>query len=429
MVQKNAMKIIEKIKDKLCDEKYKVAHRASKKDFTRQRKLPFVSLVLFMLNVVKQTLQKELTQFMDLISTNRNISKSAFCQSRLKLKPEAFVDLNDTLVHEFYTDNDEKRWKGFRLTAIDGSTVNLPYSKDILKTFGGAKNNSESDYPMGRISSFYDVLNDIIIDTQISHYDTGELDLALAHMEKAGKDDLIIEDRGYCAVWWFYSHLVKNTDFVIRLRENFLSEFASFWNSNETSKAIEITSCPDSSKRKLNELGLKFKPFKVRLVKVILHNGDVEVLITSLIDEEKYPTPIFKELYFMRWGVEVNYDHLKNNIELENFTGLSSIAVKQDFFANMFIANLQAIIARDAQFEIDKEKRSNKRKYKVNKNLSLGFMKDRVIKILTSDDPNYFEELKKLFKMEPVPIRENRTFPRNFHRTRRKYFINKKKAV
>ncbi len=71
----------------------------------------------------------------------------------------------------------------------------------------------------------------------------------------------------------------------------------------------------------------------------------------------------------------------------------------------MFIMNMQTIIARDAQREIDEEKKNNKRKYKVNRNLSLSFMKDKMVKILMSDDKNYLDELKKLFKMEPVPIR------------------------
>jgi len=56
-------------------------------------------------------------------------------------------------------------------------------------------------------------------------------------------------------------------------------------------------------------------------------------------------------------------------------------------------------------------------------------MKDRVIKILSSNSSKGYEELKELFKLEPVPIRKGRKFERKFKLTKRKYSITKKKAV
>ena len=57
---------------------------------------------------------------------------------------------------------------------------------------------------------------------------------------------------------------------------------------------------------------------KVRLVRVKLPDGEVELLITSLMDIKKYPTALFKELYFKRWGIETFYDEFKNKIKVEN---------------------------------------------------------------------------------------------------------------
>lgn len=426
---KSSDKIIEKIKAKIFNPEYNMTYRVSAKDFTRERKMPFASLILFMLNAMKRTLQIELSNFMDLISGKNSITKSAFSQSRLKLKPEAFIDLNETLIKEFYTDNIIHTWKDHRVLAIDGSTLNLPYSNEIVETFGINKNQSQLTLPTARISSFYDVLNGIIIDSKIEHYNTSEYKLAMSHLNKATQNDIVLFDRGYCAVWWFYYLMTKKINFVVRLQENFISEMRLFWKSKEMSQIIEINHCPHKSADKLKELCIDFQPIKLRFVKVILPNGEIEVLATSLLDEQKYPTSEFRELYFKRWGIEVNYDHLKNNIQLENFTGLSSITIKQDFYANMFIANLQAIIARDAQEELNKDKEGNKLSYKINRNLSLGFMKDRIVKILLSDNPNYLEELKKLFKIEPVPIRKNRKFQRYFYISKRKYHITKKRSI
>ena len=51
---------------------------------------------------------------------------------------------------------------------------------------------------------------------------------------------------------------------------------------------------------------------QVRLVKVILPNGDPEVLITSLLDKTRFPAEDFGWVYQQRWGVETPFNFLKN---------------------------------------------------------------------------------------------------------------------
>jgi hypothetical protein len=424
--------ILDIIKNRINSIDFMNKSKNSEKDFTRNRKLPFSSLILFMINLIKQTLQKELTNFISLISSSKeNITKSAFCQSRKKLKAEAFIDLNDTLVEAFYKDGNYKKWNEFRLLAIDGTCLILPQSNEIINDFGFARNhlNPNSIIPMATISSYYDLLNGIIVDSQIDQYKISEFMLALGHLDKVGKKDLIIFDRGYAATWFFIYMNLKKVDYIVRIQRNFLREFDSFWNSKNMSEIITIDRCSEKSKKALEILGIKFEPFKIRLVKVILDNGQVEILATSLLNEEKYSFREFKNLYFLRWGIEVNYDHLKNNIAVENFTGLSTLSITQDFFANMFIINLQSVIINDVQNDLEDGKKNTKYKYKINRNLSLGFMKDRVIKILLSKNSKGYEELKNLFKLEPVPIRRGRKFERIFKLTKRKYSLTKKKAV
>ena len=50
-----------KINNKINSIEFMKRNRYNDKDFTRKRKLPFTSLIFFMINLVKQTLQKELT--------------------------------------------------------------------------------------------------------------------------------------------------------------------------------------------------------------------------------------------------------------------------------------------------------------------------------------------------------------------------------
>lgn len=438
--RKSPKKIIEKIKKKLYSNKFVEDNRFSKKDFTRKRKLPFASLVLFMINIIKQTLQKELTHFMELVKGEKNnITKSAFSQSRIKLKPEAFIELNECLIEEFYTDNIIEKWNDFRLIAIDGSKLILPtHSKELMEKFGELSNGMI--IPQALVSSCYDILNEIILDVQLETLRVNELNQAVRHFKKLSKGDLIILDRGYSATWFYYILKLNNLDFVNRIPRGFIKVAEEFRLSNEVDSIIEINIPPQKSRYGLERYRVKdrIQPFKLRLVKVVLDTGEIEVLATTLLDKEKYPLEIFKELYFKRWGIETNFDHLKSNIHIEEFTGLSEIAIRQDFYVSAFINNLQSIIALDSKEEMDEKRRekeiiTNKKqkyKYKVNRNLSLGYMKDRVIKILTSNNPKYYDELKELFKTNPNPIKKGRKNPRKPQdKNRRKYFMNRKRAV
>ena len=431
--RKSPKRIIKSIKSLIYSNDFMERNRVSERDFTRQRKLPFVPLVLFMVNLVKQTIQKELTRFIKMFGDrSSNITKSAFSQSRMKLKPEAFIELNDCLIREFYTDNIIKKWNGFRLCAIDGSKLILPtHSKELMDKFGTLSNGMI--VPQAQISSCYDVLNEIILDTQLETIQINEMNQAIRHLEKLSKRDLVIFDRGYAATWFYYMLKIKELDFVNRVPKGFRKDAEDFRLSDETDNLIEVNIPPQKSRYGLQRHGFakqELQPFKLRLVKVILDTGEVEVLATTLIDKEKYPIEIFKDLYFKRWGIETNYDHLKSNIHVEEFSGLSEIAIRQDFFANVLINNLQSVIALESKEEMDKEINDREYEYKINRNLSLGYMKDRIIEILTSDNPKYYEELKELFKMNPNPIRKGRKNPRKHQdKNRRKYFMNRKRAV
>ena len=63
---KKPLRILEDFKTTLHDESFKQACKMNQQDFTRDRKLPFARLVLFMLNLVRKTLQHELDRFFTL---------------------------------------------------------------------------------------------------------------------------------------------------------------------------------------------------------------------------------------------------------------------------------------------------------------------------------------------------------------------------
>lgn len=156
-----------------------------------------------MISFVKKSLQLELHNFMQIASKKyTSISTSAFNQARMKIKPELFKHFISQLNKEFYTDNDERivLWNGFRLLGCDGSTLSLPFTKNLAKKYEYNINQHTSDVLIARTSILYDLENDMILDGIIAPFMQGERQQALSlfqTLKKSPFNELIIFDRGY----------------------------------------------------------------------------------------------------------------------------------------------------------------------------------------------------------------------------------------
>jgi hypothetical protein len=148
---------------------------------------------------------------------------------------------------------------------------------------------------------------------------------------------------------------------------------------------------------------------------VVLPTGEIEVLVTSLLDEEKYLTAEFKELYWLRWGVETFYGTLKGRLNLDNFTGKSVEAVKQDFYSTIFLSNLETIITEEAQESMKEKAQDCMYPKAVNKAVSFNAIKNYALELFYKggDIDNKLKKLTRLFLMNPTITRKERIVPRN----------------
>ena len=402
--------LIETLKVRLTSTEFMERHRRSPKDFIRKRSLTFVIVVLFLLNMVKRALQDELDEFFKLLSgeevASRVVTKSAFSQARKKLSYEAFIELNALQVEYFYRHYDYETWQGFRLLAVDGSSNELPESEDIIKHFGLWKG-----VPVARVSQLFDVLNGVSVETRIGPKEKGEREFAVLHFEKIGAGDLVLMDRGYPAFWLFALLHHKKAHFCARMPAGVWTEVDRFIASEKKEQLVQLSPSVPSLK-KCQTLGLDCLPLTVRLIRIDLDNGEVEVLVTSLLAPREYPRSLFKKLYHLRWGVEESYKFFKSRLELENFSGKSALSVYQDFHAKIFTANLTAILAHPAQKVVKEQSRNKKYAYRINFTQALSKMKNTIV--LFFQKPSITEILRRfqnVITRTIEPVRPNRKYP------------------
>jgi hypothetical protein len=338
---------------------------------------------LYLLNLRKHSTQVELDQFFSQASGGHSgpvsMTKSAFFQARKKLSHHALIDLNDQVIDAVYERKSQyKRWKGFRLCAVDGTTIRLPHETDIIDTFGvhpGKEN--QKDCARGIGSVYYDVLNHLMIDSGLHPSNASEKECATQHLIRSLDNDLILYDRGYGAFWFYALHLQQKRNFCMRIKTRQYRVAQDFIDSGEPEAIIELTA-NHSSRKTCEEKGLSDEPITLRMIRVDLPN-EVEVLITSLTNKDVCPVGIFKSLYHLRWGIEENYKRLKQWAEIENFSGKSSLSVEQDFYAKILATNLTALMALEAQTTVSKKTRKRGLRYQVNFAQALSAMKHKLV--------------------------------------------------
>jgi len=385
---------------------------------------------------MKGALQRELDEFYKALNQEdlklRVITKGALTQARAKLNEWAFTRLNEVAVNSFYDNAEYNVWHGMRLLAVDGTRLVLPNHPSVVEEFGQHSFGPKADSPrsLALASMLYDVLNQITIDAQIAPYSESEGDLLSKHLDKIKEGDLLLLDRGYPCFWLLFMLKARNIEFCVRLKDNWWLKVKDFAESREKERIVTF-SLPKKDRSKLKDYPhMQDATITCRLLKIELETGETEILCTSLIDAEKYPHEEFKQLYHFRWNEEEAYKLLKSRVELEDFSGKTARAVKQDFHAKTFLLTLCAIYAHPIEERVRAEyKADENRKYdqKINRTNAISVTLDVLIPVFVRKQ--YDKALRSFDKIVSETreiIRPGRNIPRK-KKPKKLYSMNYKR--
>lgn len=359
-------------------------------EFSRDRELTMDKMLKLMLTMQGGCLQKELHE------ANIDASPSAFVQRRKKLDLSVF----ESVLEYFNLQcDDKKKFKGYRVFAVDGTTVNMARDVNAETYMKPTKKNSLGFNQM-HVTPLYDVLNKTyktaILQAQPKQDEIGALMQLLTLLDDTiNEKTLIVGDRGfesYNTVAFFLEHS-DNFDFLIRVKQGINAmkaiselpmeeqdtfvEFTLTTTQRKEDKAngnIYINNHKNKNRKYISrgrrwDYGEKYR-MKFRVVRVLLITGEYETLITSL------PTSItadeIKELYHSRWGVETAFRELKS-LKLWMVHSKSILGVSQEIYCSMIFSNFASRIINEVVVENSEE---NILTYQVNRKMGMLLAKE-----------------------------------------------------
>lgn len=320
---------------------------------------PYTTLHLFILQVLNQN--TAMTHLPHL--SGERFTAAAYCQARRRLPLALF----EKVVEQFagaLDDVDEGRWKGHRVWLKDGSTFSMPDTPELQAYFGQPGGQKPGcGFPMAHFLALINAHSGFLRDVIVAPLRTHDMAHAVQLNAKLQPGDVIVGDRGFCS----YAHvalcLQANLHAVFRIHQKQIVDFRPH---RPCAQGKRDKGMPTS--RYINHLGycdqvvewrkpaqrpkwmtaeqfaqlpgtILVRELKWR-IRYSNHRVDEVVLVTTLLDPERYPAHEIAGLYRQRWQVEVDLRDLKITLRLGQLKSHSVDVVKKEMWVFVLVYNL-----------------------------------------------------------------------------------------
>lgn len=408
--------------------------------FSRLRKLSYEDTIFSMLHRKGLSLSIDIANYFNLKDDTIMISRQAYVKQRLNLDPQLFNHLNQFHVRNVYQmEPNLDKMKGLFLLAVDGSDILVPTTQQTVEYYGSTSRKGVRPCATAKLLTIYDALNKFTIYSRLNRNKFSEptsLKQGLEEIQDIFRDNeaVVIMDRNFFSFKMVYHFkTMAKQHFVFRIREKDLKIEKSKMKSQDEIVSIELTQQRLNMYRndELYDTLKSMGTMEVRIVCFELENGEIEYLVTDLSEEFTYED--IGQIYHYRWNIETSYDTLKNKLKLENFTGKLPHLIEQDVYTTIYLCNIMEDIIGYAE-SISSKGQDKKYKYemKINRNISIGILKEKLIVMALEKDKDkqetLFNEVIDQIQQQVVPIRPGRKNKRNKDPKKQKYPMNQKKS-
>ncbi|MDO5139386.1 MAG: IS4 family transposase [Oscillospiraceae bacterium] len=411
------------------------------RDFTRKRKLPFCTLICFILNIHGGSLTNEVIDYF--CCEGSSVSSSAVVQMRDKLKADVFKDLLIGFNSRMEAVSPARTENGLRILAVDGTEIQTPTNPDDVDSYyPGA--NGQRPYNMIHMNALYDLLQRTYLDAVVQKSKKQHEHKALIEMIETSpvQNTLLIADRGYESYntlahiherGWFYLVRIKDgkngivsaldlpdadefdLDISMNLTRSFTNATRELFKDRNHYRFVPINVNFDYLPRLNGNRGSVpvFYNLKYRIVRIRISEDLLETLVTNL-PADQYPPDKLKELYSLRWGIETSFRSLKYTVGMLSFNSKKAECILQEVLASLVIYNFTEWIT--AQVII--RKAGSKHTYKINFTAAVHLCRKLLAGKMHPPD------VEALIAKYTVPVRPNRKYERRLSKRRNGVAIN-----
>jgi hypothetical protein len=232
-------------------------------------------------------------------------------------------------------------WRGLRLTAVDGTCLDVANSAANREAFGGP---TDGPFPQIRLVAHCETGTRALIDAAFDAYNTSEKALTERIIASFRRGMLAVFDSGFCGSDLYEQVTATGCEVIMRAGAQF--------------GLAPVQVLPDGS----YTAHLKQGGPLVRVIEYTVYvtdastgsetTGETITLVTSLLDPDLWPIEDFPALYASRWESEILYDAVKTELRggtSVRFRSQTPDLVRQEAWALLLVYQaLSDLIGRTA---------------------------------------------------------------------------------
>lgn len=255
------------------------------------------------------------------------VTEEAFVQARQRMPLAYWMALLSLLVERFQRAHSESLYfRGFRLLAIDGTTLALPNDQRLRKHFGTPKNGQRKRaHPQARMVMLTLPGTRIPIAYELAPTRTSEMALAKPLLNQVRQNDLLLMDRGFISYGLFWDIQQRGAYFGTRLRKDL--KYQKLQQLGPKDWLMEWT--PKDSRGQWKTLP---RSIRLRVIHYQIKGFRASAIVTNMLDPKRLSRDNWVRmavdcddkgklkpgLYHRRWEIETTYFELKVTLKLKS---------------------------------------------------------------------------------------------------------------
>jgi hypothetical protein len=241
----------------------------------------------------------------------RVAGKSAISQARHRLGAAPFKALWEASSQPMASESEPGAfYRGLRLVAIDGSTLDVPDTADNLRHFGKQQSSrGESAFPQMRLAAMVECGPHAILAIRHGVHSDSEDALSSDLFKELRAGQLCLGDRLYATYPLYSKAQASGAHLLWRARANLVLEPETVF--EDGSYLSELYPSPKDRRKKTGGIIVRVIEYEMEGVK------DAEPLyrlLTTLLDPAQAPAAELAALYAQRWEIEGTLDELKTHL-------------------------------------------------------------------------------------------------------------------
>lgn len=283
----------------------------------------------------------------------------AYCQARKRLPESVAKELFRTTGKQLHEREMPEgwRWKGRTVKVADGTTVSMPDTPENQAAYPQPRSQKPGvGFPLARMVVLFSLAVGTVLEAAIGQYrgkQTGEVSLLRGLYDSLESDDVLLGDRIYCTYFDIVTLQERRVDVVTRLHQQRRADFRRGrrlgpddhvvtwtrprqrppWMDTETFQRLPAT-IP------MREVRVRVKTPGFRV-----HNL---VVVTTLLDAERYSARDMAELYRARWHAELDLRSLKQTLHMDVLRCRTPEMVRKEIWVHFLGYNLIRRVMADA---------------------------------------------------------------------------------